>query len=92
MLMPLRLYKHALTVTTQVWSFSPPPDDERPYGMGPLEDPERPKSALPFSLMPPQPPMPPGLPCEDSGIADVDMTEAGPSTAPLQQGSALFQE
>lgn len=85
---------YALTVTYQVWSFSPPPDDERPHSMGQLEDPDRSENALPFGLQPSQPAILPALAPPDGGSEDVDMREAGPSTAPapLQEASTFFHD
>lgn len=72
----------------QVWCFSPPPDDDRPF-MKALEGPDRPKSALALDWRQPQPTMLPGVAPRDSG-EDVEMNDAGPSTAPLQGGGSTF--
>lgn len=72
----------------QVWSFSPPPDDERPF-LRTLDDSPRPKSALALDFRASQPTILPGsVPRSDA--EDVDMKDAGPSTAPLQGGSSTF--
>ncbi|ROW12689.1 hypothetical protein VMCG_00628 [Cytospora schulzeri] len=76
----------------EVWSFSPPPDDDRPHSVGPIEDPDRPTNALPFGLQPSEPTILPGLDCPDGGAVDVDMREADTSAAPLQEGSTFFHD
>lgn len=79
-----------LTKNLQVWSFSPPPEDDRPFSVRSMDDPSRPRSALnteyrestPTSLQ------------QASGPAvdgeDVSMTDAGPAT--LQGRSTFFNE
>lgn len=76
----------------EVWSFSPPPEDERPFAVRSLEEPDRPKSALPLDYRPPQSALLHSLAPRDSGIEDVDMRDAGPSTAPLRQGGTFFHD
>lgn len=55
-----------------------------------LDDPSRPKSALAVDYRQSQPTILPGLVPRASGEDDVDMQDAGPSTAPLQGGGSTF--
>lgn len=72
----------------QVWSFSPPPDDERPLFRG-IDGITRPKSALALDFAAAKHvTLPGGIPHPD--VEDVTMTDAGPSTAPLQGGNSTF--
>lgn len=57
-----------------------------------LEEPDRPKSALPLDYRPPQPALLHSLGPREGGIEDVDMRDAGPSTAPLRQGTTFFND
>ncbi len=73
----------------QVWSFSPPPEEvlcDRPVSLPQraLDASDRPMSALSLTY-----PIP-GIARRDSSSQDVDMLDAGPSTAPLQQGNTTF--
>ncbi|PKS10311.1 hypothetical protein jhhlp_002062 [Lomentospora prolificans] len=75
----------------EVWSFSPPEEMlyDRPLSLlpRPLEDaPNRPMSALPFDFRRSQD----GLAGSSRDCQDVDMSDAGPSTAPLQGGNKTF--
>ncbi|XP_044721108.1 WD domain, g-beta repeat domain-containing protein [Hirsutella rhossiliensis] len=83
--------RHGRTVM-EVWSFSPPEEKqyERPLSLQQRvleDDPERPSSArleyragkAPFAC-----------PSQDTAAQDVDMQDAGPSTAPLQGGNKTF--
>ena len=78
---------------SKVWSFSPPEEMfiDRPPTLGqrPLEASERPMSALPLDYRR-MPAMIPGMLRRNSLSQDVDMPDAGPSTAPLQQGNTTF--
>lgn len=60
--------------------------------MGPLEDTKGTKSALPFGSIVPQPTTLPGLAPPNGEAEDIDMREAGPTTAPLQQGSTFLHD
>ncbi|EJT74337.1 F-box/WD repeat-containing protein 7 [Gaeumannomyces tritici R3-111a-1] len=75
----------------ELWSFSPPEEimNERPLSLPqrPHETSTRPMSALPLDYRKSHT-LIPGIPRRDS--QDVDMRDAGPSTAPLQQGNASF--
>jgi F-box and WD-40 domain protein CDC4 len=79
----------------QVYSFSPPAEEltyERPLSLQQraLEDaPHRPMSAMQLDYRHPQPAVA-GPSMEASGSQDVDMRDAGPSTAPLQGGNKTF--
>ncbi|KAJ9134423.1 F-box/WD repeat-containing protein 7 [Pleurostoma richardsiae] len=78
----------------EVWSFSPPEEAlyERPVSLPqrPLEASNRPMSALPLDYRKSTSHLLPGLIRRESQSQDVDMHDAGPSTAPLQQGSQTF--
>ncbi|SPO01063.1 related to archipelago beta form (F-box-WD40 repeat protein) [Cephalotrichum gorgonifer] len=76
----------------EVWSFSPPEEMlyDRPLSILPRqmeEDaPNRPMSAMPFDFRRSQD----GIASSSLECQDVDMKDAGPSTAPLQGGSQTF--
>ena len=76
---------------SQVWSFSPPEEMlyDRPLSLLPrqLEEdaPNRPMSAMPFDFRSQD-----GVSGSTREVQDVDMRDAGPSTAPLQGGSQTF--
>ncbi|ERS96383.1 hypothetical protein HMPREF1624_07293 [Sporothrix schenckii ATCC 58251] len=81
----------------EVWSFSPPDDvlSDRPLSLpqrslDPPSDasPPRPMSALAIDFRRPQALS--GLPRRDPAGDDIDMRDAGPATAPLQQGNSTF--
>ncbi|PHH85468.1 hypothetical protein CDD83_374 [Cordyceps sp. RAO-2017] len=78
--------RHGRTVM-EVWSFSPPEEKirERPLSLQQRvleDDPSRPLSAI-------GEPVTAGL-SRDTATQDVDMQDAGPSTAPLQGGNKTF--
>lgn len=73
----------------KVWSFSPPPDEERPFVIA-IDDPNRPKSALAIDYRQSQPAIFSGM--AHDAEEDIDMRDAGPSTAPLQAGSTFFHD
>ncbi|OAA65736.1 f-box and wd domain containing protein [Niveomyces insectorum RCEF 264] len=79
----------------EVWSFSPPEDmlSDRPLSLSQrtLESSTstRPMSAMALDFRRSQT-LIPGLPRRDSISQDVDMRDAGPATAPLQQGNSTF--
>lgn len=83
-----------LTKITKVWSFSPPEDVlyDRPLSLQQRvlqEAPNRPLSAMQLDYRQTQPTVA-GSSREAAGSQDVDMRDAGPSTAPLQGGNKTF--
>ncbi|KAK0381453.1 WD domain-containing protein [Colletotrichum limetticola] len=78
----------------EVWSFSPPEDVlyDRPLSLQQRvlqEAPNRPLSAMQLDYRQTQPTVA-GSSREAAGSQDVDMRDAGPSTAPLQGGNKTF--
>ncbi|KAJ4996867.1 F-box/WD repeat-containing protein 7 [Colletotrichum sp. SAR 10_66] len=78
----------------EVWSFSPPEDVlyDRPLSLQQRvlqETPNRPMSAMQLDFRQQQPTVA-GPSREAAGSQDVDMRDAGPSTAPLQGGNKTF--
>ncbi|EFX02967.1 f-box and wd domain containing protein [Grosmannia clavigera kw1407] len=79
----------------EVWSFSPPEEAlvEYPLSIPPrsleTSEPARPMSAMALDFHHPQSLLG-NLPQRDSSGQDTDMRDAGPATAPLEQGSAAF--
>lgn len=86
--------RHGRTVM-EVYSFSPPPEElnyERPLSLQQraLQDtPSRPLSAMQLDFRASQPTVA-GPSSEPPESQDVDMSDAGPSTAPLQGGNKTF--
>ncbi|KAF7560323.1 hypothetical protein G7046_g3820 [Stylonectria norvegica] len=77
----------------EVWSFSPPEEMlyDRPLSLQQRvfeEDPSRPMSAMAMDYRNSQPTI--GSSSRDASTQDVDMQDAGPSTAPLQGGNKTF--
>ncbi|POR37156.1 F-box/WD repeat-containing protein 7 [Tolypocladium paradoxum] len=84
--------RHGRTVM-EVWSFSPPEEMlyDRPLSLQQrvLEDnPNRPLSAMALDYRAGDPAM--ASSSRDTSTQDVDMQDAGPSTAPLQSGNKTF--
>lgn len=79
---------------SQVWSFSPPEEIlyERPSAVarGSLEAPDRPLSAISLDYRTAPNSMAPSMRHAESSNKDVEMSDAGPSTAPLQQARETF--
>ncbi|KAL1846307.1 hypothetical protein VTK73DRAFT_315 [Phialemonium thermophilum] len=78
----------------EVWSFSPPEEilNERPASLprAMRDAPARPLSALSLSYLRPTQSFLASIPHRDDANKDVDMIDAGPSTAPLQQRRTTF--
>lgn len=75
----------------EVWSFSPPEEAliEHPLVSSSSQtESTRPRSAMALDYR--RPAMLEGIPRRESADPDVDMRDAGPATAPLQQGHATF--
>jgi F-box and WD-40 domain protein CDC4 len=82
-----------MTNTFQVWSFAPPEDMlyDRPLSLQQRvleDDPDRPASAMELEYRGNQTNGPSDI--ADAPMGDVDMQDAGPSTAPLQGGDQAF--
>lgn len=84
--------KSSLTTDCQVWSFSPPPEDERPFSVRSIDDPSRPRSALNIEYRESTPTSLQQVSDLTADGDDVNMTDAGPATGPLSGGSTFFHE